>query len=67
MITTTNGVTIRMNIDQLRVMGRATSGVRLIRLDDGDAIADVTVVKKMIQLMKLLISCLLNQKIQLKG
>ena len=46
MITTTNGVTIRMNIDQLRVMGRATSGVRLIRLDDGDAIADVTVVKK---------------------
>lgn len=46
MITTINGVMIRMNIDSLRIMGRATSGVRLIRLDEGDQIADVTIVKK---------------------
>ncbi len=44
MITTTSGVTIRTAADALRVMGRATQGVRLIRLDDGDDIADVAVV-----------------------
>ncbi|MBN8681062.1 MAG: DNA gyrase subunit A [Chitinophagales bacterium] len=43
MITTTNGVTIRTAADELRVMGRATQGVRVIRLDDRDGIADVTV------------------------
>ncbi len=44
MITTTSGVTIRMAASDLRVMGRATQGVRLIKLDGGDEIADVTVV-----------------------
>jgi len=44
MITTTSGVTIRTAADELRVMGRATQGVKLIRLDDGDNIADVAVV-----------------------
>lgn len=44
MITTTNGVTIRTAADELRVMGRATQGVKLIRLDEDDSIADVTVV-----------------------
>ncbi|HRI58587.1 MAG TPA: DNA gyrase subunit A [Saprospiraceae bacterium] len=44
MITTTSGVTIRTAADELRVMGRATQGVKLIRLDDGDDIADVAVV-----------------------
>ena len=43
-ITTTNGVTIRTAASELRVMGRATQGVRLIRLDGGDDIADVAVV-----------------------
>ncbi|MBP6811619.1 MAG: DNA gyrase subunit A, partial [Saprospiraceae bacterium] len=46
MITTTSGVTIRTGADDLRVMGRATQGVKLIRLDDDDHIADVTVVAK---------------------
>jgi DNA gyrase subunit A len=46
MITTTNGVTIRMSIESLRVMGRATQGVRLIRLDETDEIGDVAVVKR---------------------
>jgi DNA gyrase subunit A len=44
MITTTNGITIRTAADELRVMGRATQGVKLIRLEDSDSIADVTVV-----------------------
>ncbi|MFN4256256.1 MAG: DNA gyrase subunit A [Saprospiraceae bacterium] len=46
MITTTSGITIRMEASDLRVMGRATQGVRLIRLDEGDEIADVTVVDR---------------------
>lgn len=46
MITTTNGVMIRMALDTLRIMGRATQGVRLIRLDEGDNIGDVAVVKR---------------------
>jgi DNA gyrase subunit A len=44
MVTTTNGVTIRTPASELRVMGRATQGVRIIRLNEGDEIADVTVV-----------------------
>lgn len=44
MITTISGITIRTGADDLRVMGRATQGVKLIRLDELDSIADVTVV-----------------------
>jgi DNA gyrase subunit A len=44
MITSKSGVIIRMHVDDLRVMGRATQGVRVIRLDKKDEIADVTVV-----------------------
>ncbi|MCC6754454.1 MAG: DNA gyrase subunit A [Saprospiraceae bacterium] len=46
MITTTQGVMIRMEVGELRTMGRATQGVRLIRLDEGDEIADVTVIDR---------------------
>jgi DNA gyrase subunit A len=42
MIINKSGVTIRMAVKDLRVMGRATQGVRLIKLDDDDAIASVT-------------------------
>ena len=42
MITTKNGVMIRMPLHEIRVMGRATQGVRVIRLDKSDEIADVT-------------------------
>ncbi|HWY37271.1 MAG TPA: DNA gyrase C-terminal beta-propeller domain-containing protein, partial [Bacteroidia bacterium] len=42
MIITKNGITIRMRVSDLRVMGRATQGVRLINIDDGDEIAAVT-------------------------
>jgi len=42
MIVTQNGVLIRMHVDGISTLGRNTQGVRLIRLRDGDAIADVT-------------------------
>jgi len=45
-ITTRHGVMIRMDMEHLRVMGRATQGVRVIRLDDGDAISDLAVIRK---------------------
>jgi DNA gyrase subunit A len=41
MITCKSGITIRMAIDSIREAGRATQGVRLIRLDDSDEIAAV--------------------------
>ncbi len=41
MIINKSGVIIRMAVSDLRVMGRATQGVRLIKIDEGDAIAAV--------------------------
>ena len=41
MIITKKGITIRMHVDVLRVMGRATQGVRLMNLRGGDEIAAV--------------------------
>lgn len=41
MIINRSGIAIRMSIDTLRVMGRATQGVKLIRLTDDDAISAV--------------------------
>jgi DNA gyrase subunit A len=46
MITTKSGIVIRMPVSDIRVMGRATQGVRVIRLDDDEEIADVTVLKQ---------------------
>ena len=41
MITTKRGIMIRMAAADLRVMGRATQGVRLINLNSGESIASV--------------------------
>lgn len=41
MIITRKGITIRMHVEELRVMGRATQGVRLISLRGNDEIAAV--------------------------
>lgn len=41
MIINKNGVTIRLHVSDLRVMGRATQGVRLIKLKDTDSIASI--------------------------
>ncbi|MBS1607792.1 MAG: DNA gyrase subunit A [Bacteroidetes bacterium] len=42
MITCKSGVTIRMKTSQISEQGRATQGVKLIRLDEGDEIAAIT-------------------------
>ena len=42
MIVTGNGTLIRTHVEGISTLGRNTQGVRLIRLKDGDAIADVT-------------------------
>lgn len=46
MIINKSGLTIRMAVEDLRVMGRATQGVRLINIKGNDAIAAVTKVMK---------------------
>ncbi|MBN8667787.1 MAG: DNA gyrase subunit A [Chitinophagales bacterium] len=42
MITCRSGVTIRMKVADISEQGRATQGVKLIRLDNGDEIAAIT-------------------------
>ncbi|MBC8344437.1 MAG: DNA gyrase subunit A, partial [Bacteroidetes bacterium] len=41
MIVTRSGIAIRMKISNVRVMGRSTQGVRLIRIHEGDEVASV--------------------------
>ncbi|MCP3659642.1 MAG: DNA gyrase subunit A [Bacteroidetes bacterium] len=45
MIINKSGITIRMQVKNLRTMGRATQGVRLIRLNENDKIASVEKVR----------------------
>lgn len=42
MITCVSGITIRMAVNQISEQGRATQGVKLIRVDEGDEIAAIT-------------------------
>ncbi|NNJ89884.1 MAG: DNA gyrase subunit A [Eudoraea sp.] len=46
MIINKSGIAIRMSVDDLRTMGRATQGVKLINLKDSDSIAAVAKVMK---------------------
>ncbi len=46
MIINKSGITIRINIDTIRVAGRATQGVRLINLKGNDSIASVAKVDR---------------------
>ncbi len=41
MIINKSGITIRMEVENLRVMGRATQGVKLIRLNENDEISSI--------------------------
>ncbi len=41
MIITRKGVVNRQRVEEIRVIGRATQGVRLVSLDDGDVVMDV--------------------------
>ena len=47
MIINKSGITIRLAVADLRVMGRATQGVKLIRLNEGDEISSVEKIEKM--------------------
>ncbi|MCX7835441.1 MAG: DNA gyrase subunit A [bacterium] len=42
MVITTGGTAIRQPVSQIRVTGRATQGVKLIKLEEGETIADIT-------------------------
>jgi len=42
MVITRHGVIIRMPVEGIRVSGRNTQGVRVMNLDDGDTVVDVT-------------------------
>ena len=44
MVITRNGVVNRQRADEVRVIGRATKGVRLVNLDKGDQVVDVALV-----------------------
>lgn len=49
MIINRSGITIRIKVSELRVMGRATQGVRLIKLYDDDVISSVEKIQKIIE------------------
>jgi DNA gyrase subunit A len=46
MITTQEGIIIRTPVSDIRLMGRATQGVKVIRIHDKESIADVTVIRR---------------------
>ncbi|WKZ61432.1 MAG: DNA gyrase subunit A [Cyclobacteriaceae bacterium] len=47
MIINRSGITIRIKVSELRVMGRATQGVRLIRLNEDDRISSIEKIQRM--------------------
>jgi DNA gyrase subunit A len=49
MITCTSGVTIRSKVSSLRQVGRATQGVKLINLDEGDEIAAIAKLAELVE------------------
>ena len=46
MIINRGGLTIRLSVDTLRVVGRVTQGVKLVKINDKDSIASVALVNK---------------------
>lgn len=46
MLITTNGKMIRMAVSDMRVIGRATQGVRLINLEKGDKLVSASIVQQ---------------------
>lgn len=41
-VTTKKGIVIRTSVANIRIMGRATQGVRIINLKEGDSVSDLT-------------------------
>ncbi|MDH5379985.1 MAG: DNA gyrase subunit A, partial [Cyclobacteriaceae bacterium] len=48
MIINKSGITIRIKVEDLRVMGRATQGVKLIRLNEDDEISSVEKIEQIV-------------------
>lgn len=46
MLITINGILIRMDVNDISIIGRSTQGVRLIRLSEDELVATVARVKK---------------------
>jgi DNA gyrase subunit A len=53
MIINRSGITIRIAVSELRIMGRATQGVRLIKLNDDDRISSVEKIQKIEGVIKI--------------
>lgn len=45
-VTTKKGIVIRTPVTNIRIMGRATQGVRIINIKEGDKVSDLTTVPK---------------------
>ena len=52
MIITTGGIVIRMKVEDISVLGRITSGVKLINMDEDVTIASIARVKEDVNLME---------------
>lgn len=52
MIVTAGGMVIRQPVEKIRTIGRATQGVRLIRIEENDKIADIAKVVKTEEVME---------------
>ena len=52
MLITINGMLIRMDVNDISLIGRSTQGVRLIRLGDDELAATVAKVEKQKSLLK---------------
>jgi len=48
-ITTAKGIVIRTSLKNIRVMGRASQGVRIVKLQEGDAVTDVIKVQDAVE------------------
>jgi DNA gyrase subunit A len=45
-VTTTKGIAMKTTLNDIRVMGRATQGVRIIKLNQGDRVSDIAKLKR---------------------
>jgi DNA gyrase subunit A len=61
MIINKSGITIRLRVSDLRVIGRATQGVRLIKINEGDEISSVAKIENEEKADELAEEIVLNQ------
>ncbi|MDD5192595.1 MAG: DNA gyrase subunit A [Candidatus Nanoarchaeia archaeon] len=48
-VSTKKGIVIRTDVKQIRVMGRATQGVRIIKLHEGDKVVDIAKLEEAVE------------------